>query len=210
MAAVVAQMPVPTRTAPPAPTSAPAGVRYVDRTEAAGLSRFVHVTGSTRKDYIIETTGAGVALWDFDDDGRLDIYLVNGSSLDRVRRGEPAPRAALFRNVGDGTFRDVTDETGTGNERWGQGACAGDVDNDGSVELYVTNFGPNRLYRRSGARFEDIAPKAGVAVDTWSTGCAFGDYDGDGWLDLYVAGYVAFDPAKPPPSPPSTPTASSS
>jgi hypothetical protein len=200
----VAQAPPPTRSAPPAPASAPRGVRYVDRTEAAGLAGFVHVTGSTRKDFIVETTGAGVALWDFDDDGLLDIYLVNGSSLDRLRRGEAAPRAALFRNLGDGTFRDVTGETGTANERWGQGVCAGDVDNDGRPELYVTNFGANRLYRRTGDRFEDAAAKAGVAVDTWSTGCAFGDYDGDGWLDLYVAGYVAFDPAKPPPSPPAS------
>ena len=197
----LAQTPPPTRVAPPAPPSAPAGVRYVDRTDAAGLASFVHVTGSTRKDYVIETTGAGVALWDYDGDGRLDIYLVNGSSLDRIRRAEPAPRAALFRNLGDGTYRDVTGETGIANERWGQGACAGDVDNDGRLDLYVTNFGPNRLYRNTGGRFEDIASRAGIAVDTWSTGCAFGDYDADGWLDLYVAGYVAFDPARPPPSP---------
>jgi hypothetical protein len=197
----LAQTPVPTRVAPPASPSAPSGVRYLDRTEPAGLSTFVHVSGSTRKDYIVETTGAGVALWDFDGDGRLDVYLVNGSSLDRLRRNEPAPRAALFHNQGRGLFRDVTDAAGVANERWGQGVCAGDIDDDGRLDLYVTNFGPNRLYRNTGARFEDIATSAGVAVDTWSTGCAFGDYDGDGWLDLYVAGYVAFDPTRPPPAP---------
>jgi hypothetical protein len=201
LAIASAQTLPPTRVAPAAPASAPANVRYVDRTEAAGLSAFVHVSGSTRKDYIIETTGAGVALVDFDGDGLLDVYLVNGSSLDRLRQQAPAPRASLFRNQGRGAFRDVTDETGVANERWGQGVCAGDVDNDGRLDLYVTNFGRNRLYRNTGGRFDDVAAKAGVAVDTWSTGCAFGDYDADGWLDLYVAGYVAFDPAKPPPAP---------
>ena len=105
-----------------------------------------------------------------------------------------APRAALFRNNGDRTFRDVTAAAGVANERWGQGVCVGDVDNDGAPDLYVTNFGPNRLFRNLGdGRFADMAVRAGVAVDSWSTGCAFGDYDGDGWLDLYVAGYVAFD-----------------
>ena len=93
--------------------------------------------------------------------------------------------------------------TGTANERWGQGVCAGDVDNDGFEDLYVTNVGVNRLFvSQRGARFEDRAAAAGVAVDSWSTGCAFGDYDGDGWLDLYVAGYVAFDPRHLPPAPP--------
>ena len=124
-----------------------------------------------------------------------------------ARRCEPRagglPRAALFRNNGDRTFRDVTAAAGVGNERWGQGVCAGDVDNDGASDLYVTNFGPNRLFRNLGdGRFADVAVRAGVAVDSWSTGCAFGDYDGDGWLDLYVAGYVAFDVQNPPPSPP--------
>ena len=116
-----------------------------------------------------------------------------GERLDARPRagGTPAPPAALYRNLGDGTFRDVTAEAGVANERWGQGVCAGDFDNDGDEDLYVTNFGVNRLYRNEGGRFTDIATRAGVAVDSWSTGCAFGDYDGDGWLDLYVAGYVA-------------------
>ncbi len=207
----------PTLEAPPAPADAAPGVRFVDRTEASGLSAFQHRSGTPDKRYIVETTGSGVALWDFDRDGRLDVYLVNGSTIDALARGAPAPPAALFRNVGGGRFEDVTTATGTGNERWGQGVCAGDVDNDGFEDLYVTNVGVNRLFvsqrpaangdpQHGLARFEDRATAAGVAVDGWSTGCAFGDYDGDGWLDLYVAGYVVFDPRHLPPAPPSAGT----
>ena len=114
------------------------------------------------KDYIIEVTGSGVALVDYDNDGLLDIYLVNGSTLDLVRQGRPAPRAALFRNAGGRTFTDVTGEAGVANERWGQGVCAGDYDNDGFQDVYVTNFGRSRLYRNlEGRRFEDVAERAG-------------------------------------------------
>jgi enediyne biosynthesis protein E4 len=177
-------------------------VRFTDITTASGVSSFTHVSGGAAKDYIVEATGSGVALWDFDNDGLLDIYLVNGGTLDALRRGTPQPKAALFRNTGRATFRDVTAAAGVANERWGQGVCAGDVDNDGDQDLYVTNFGKNRLYRNAGGRtFEDVAVKAGVAVDSWSTGCAFGDFDGDGWLDLYVAGYVTLDVKNLPPAP---------
>jgi hypothetical protein len=198
---VLAQQAVPpTRQIPVASPNAAANVRFADVTAESGLAGFRHVSGSAEKNYIIEVTGSGVALWDFDGDGLLDIYLVNGSTLE-PRPGGP-PRAALFRNNGDRTFRDVTAAAGVANERWGQGVCVGDVDNDGAPDLYVTNFGPNRLFRNLGdGRFADEAVRSGVAVDSWSTGCAFGDYDGDGWLDLYVAGYVAFDVQSPPPSP---------
>lgn len=201
----------PTRQVPPGPAGAPTA-GYVDATVAAGLSGFRHVSGSPDKDYIIEATGSGVAAFDFDGDGLVDIYLVNGSTLDRVRRGAPAPPAALFRNTGRGRFEDVTAKAGVANERWGQGTCVGDVDNDGDPDLYVTNFGVNRLYRNDGGIFTDIAPAAGVAVDSWTTGCAFGDFDGDGWLDLFVAGYVALDLARLPPAPstPATPQATGS
>jgi hypothetical protein len=186
---------------PPASPHAAGNVRFTDVTLESGLAGFRHVSGGAGKDYIIETTGSGVALWDFDGDSLVDIYLVNGSTL-APRPGGP-PRAALFRNNGDRTFRDVTTSAGVANERWGQGVCVGDVDNDGASDLYVTNFGPNRLFRNLGdGRFADVAIRSGVAVESWSTGCAFGDYDGDGWLDLYVAGYVAFDVRNPPPSPP--------
>jgi hypothetical protein len=200
-AGVLAQPAVPpTRQVPPASPHAAAHVRFADVTAESGLAAFRHVSGTAQKNYIIEVTGSGVALWDFDGDGLLDVYLVNGSTLEPHAGG--APRAALFRNNGDRTFRDVTATADVANERWGQGVCAGDVDNDGDPDLYVTNFGANRLFRNLGdGRFADVAAHAGVAVDSWSTGCAFGDYDGDGWLDLYVAGYVAFDVQNPPPSP---------
>ncbi|HEY7287653.1 MAG TPA: VCBS repeat-containing protein, partial [Vicinamibacterales bacterium] len=198
----------PTKRLPPASANAAPGVTYRDLTAAAGLSQFRHLSGTSEKNYLIETTGSGVALWDFDNDGLLDIYLVNGSTVDRVQRGDPAPPAALYHNNGDGTFTDVTVQRGVANERWGQGVCAGDVDNDGFEDLYVTNFGKNRLYHNDrGRAFSDVADTAHVAVDSWSTGCAFGDFDGDGWLDLFVAGYVSLDLAHLPP--PATASASS-
>ncbi len=190
----------PTKRTPPTSPNAAAGVRYRDVTRESGMATFKHVSGSPEKNYIIEATGSGVALFDFDNDRHVDVYLVNGSTLDRLQRGEPAPSAALFRNNGNGTFTDVTVERGVANQRWGQGVCVGDFDNDGFEDLYVTNFGRNRLYRSDGGRtFADVAEAAHVAADTWSTGCAFGDYDGDGWLDLFVAGYVSLDLQNLPP-----------
>ena len=192
----------PTVQVPPASPHAAPGVTYTDVTQRAGLAGFRHLSGAPEKRYLIETTGSGVAMLDLNGDGLLDLYFLNGSSLERVRDGEAAPAAALFRNNGDGTFRDVTGEAGVANERWGQGVCAGDFDNDGIADLYVTNFGRNRLYRGvDGRRYEDVAAQAGVAVESWTTGCAFGDYDGDGWLDLYVAGYVDLEMARLPPAP---------
>ena len=192
----------PTAQVPGPSANAAPGVRFVDVTKTAGLGGFRHVSGEPAKDYIIEAPGAGCAFVDYDGDGWLDIYLVNGSTLDALRGKAKAPRAALYRNNRDGSFSDVTDKAGVANERWGQGVCAGDFDNDGLEDLYVTNFGKNRLYRNNGdGSFTDIAEKAGVALaaGAWSTGCAFGDYDGDGRLDLFVAGYVDFDIDNPPP-----------
>jgi len=201
-AAMSAQAPPPTVLVPPASPNAAPAVTYSDATSPSGIGSFRHMSGAAAKDYIIETTGSGVALFDADNDGRLDVYLVNGSTLDLLREGRPAPPAALFRNNGDRTFTDITASAGLANERWGQGACVGDIDNDGFEDVYVTNFGRNRLYRnRAGRTFEDVAEQAGVALDSWTTGCAFGDYDGDGRLDLFVAGYVALDLAHLPPAP---------
>src|SRR5689334_7675235 len=188
------QEPPPTTRVPPPSPLAASGVTYTDATVSAGISDFRHVSGTPEKNYILEGTGSGVALWDFDNDGLLDIYLVNGSTFDRIERGAPEPAAALFHNNGGGTFKNVTAERGVANERWGQGVCVGDFDNDGYEDLYVTNFGKNRLYHNDrGKSFTDVAEAAHVATDSWSTGCAFGDYDGDGWLDLFIAGYVSLD-----------------
>ena len=177
------------------------GVDYQDVTEASGLGRFQHIAGEPLKPYLPETTGSGLALLDFDNDGWVDIYFVN-SLTHAARRGEEKPLpSALFRNNGDGTFTNVTAGAGVENNRWGTGVCAGDFDNDGWADLYVVNLGKSRLYRNNGnGSFTDVAPEAGVQVDLWATGCAFGDYDRDGRLDLYVAGYVEFDWDNPPPA----------
>jgi hypothetical protein len=202
LGAVLVQKTPPTVTAPPS-ASAARGVAFADATAASGLDRFRHVSGGAAKDYIVEATGSGVALVDYDDDGWLDVYLVNGSTFPALRGAAKAPAAALFRNNRDGTFTDVTSAAGVENGRWGQGVCAGDFDDDGRPDLFVTNFGRSRLYRNRGdGTFADVAEAAGVAVDGWSTGCAFGDYDGDGRLDLFVAGYVQLDPERLPPAPP--------
>ncbi len=177
----------------PSPNAAP-GVSFTDVTRTVGLGGFRFISGAPAKDYIIEAPGAGCAFLDYDNDGWLDIYLVNGSTLDALRGKTKAPRAALYHNNKDGTFTDVTEKAGVANERWGQGVCIGDFDNDGWGDIYVTNFGRNRLYRNNGnGTFTDVAEKAGVMIGGWSAGCAFGDYDGDGRLDLFVAGYVDFD-----------------
>jgi hypothetical protein len=172
-------------------------------TKKAGLDRFKHVSGTAEKNLILEAPGSGVAILDYDNDGWPDVYLVNGSTFDALRGKDKAPRAALFHNNHDGTFTDVTDQAGVGNERWGFGVAVGDYDNDGWPDLYVTNYGKNRLYHNNhDGTFTDVAEKAGVAVSgaqpVWSSGATFGDYDGDGKLDLYVTGYVKFDLNNPP------------
>jgi len=192
----------PTVSAPPSASAAP-GVAFADASPAAGLDRFHHVSGGSAKDYIVEATGSGVALVDYDGDGWLDVYLVNGSTFAALRGAAKPPSAALFHNDRNGTFTDVTRAAGLENGRWGQGVCAGDFDDDGREDLFVTNFGRSRLFRNRGdGTFADVAEAAGVAVDGWSTGCAFGDYDGDGKLDLFVAGYVKLDLERLPPAPP--------
>ena len=176
-----------------------APVIYVDITRAAGLDKFHHRAGSPEKRTILETPGSGVALLDYDNDGWLDIYLVNGSTEAALRGKEPAPRAVLLHNNHDGTFTDVTDKAGVANERWGFGVAVGDFDNDGWPDIYVTNFGKNRLYHNNrNGTFTDVAEKAGVTIGTWSTGASWGDYDHDGYLDLFVPGYVKYDINNPP------------
>jgi hypothetical protein len=174
-------------------------VVFQDIAEKAGLSNWRHVMGTPEKQFIIETVGSGIALLDYDNDGWLDIYLVNGSTYDAENGKTTPPHAALFRNDHDGTFTDVAAKAGVSNDRWGFGVAVGDYDNDGWPDLYVTNFGKNRLYHNNhDGTFTDVAEKAGVALGNWSTGPTFGDYDGDGRLDLFVPGYVHYDFQRPP------------
>lgn len=176
-----------------------APVIFTDITKQSGLDKFRHRSGTPEKKSIIETPGSGVALIDYDNDGWLDIYLLNGSTIPALNAKEPPPRAMLLRNNHDGTFTDVTAKAGVANERWGFGVAVGDYDNDGWPDLYVANFGKNRLYHNNhDGSFTDLAEKAGVALGGWSAGPTWGDYDRDGLLDLFVPGYVKFDPAHPP------------
>ena len=174
-------------------------VVFQDEAEKAGLTAWKHVMGPAHKNFILETVGSGVGLLDYDNDGWLDIYLVNGSTYDALSGKATAPHAALFHNNHDGTFTDVAAKAGVTNDRWGFGVAVGDYDNDGWPDLYVTNFGKNRLYHNNhDGTFSDVAEKAGVALGNWSTGATFGDYDGDGRLDLFVPGYVHYDLEHPP------------
>ena len=164
----------------------------------AGLTKWREQTGTLSKKYILDAFGSGVALLDYDHDGWLDIYLVNGSTYDAMSGKTTPPHAALFHNNHDGTFTNVAEQAGVTNGRWGEGVAVGDFDNDGWPDIYVTNFGKNRLYRNNhDGTFTDAAEKAGVTLGNWSTGATFGDYDGDGHLDLFVSGYIHYDIAHP-------------
>ena len=176
-----------------------APVIFIDITHAAGLDIFHHRSGTPEKRTILETPGSGVALLDYDTDGWLDIYLLNGSTFPGLKGKEAPPRAMLLHNNHDGTFTDVTEKAGVANERWGFGVAVGDYDNDGWPDIYVSNFGKNRLYHNNhDGTFTDVAEKAGVTLGGWSTGATWGDYDHDGFLDLFVPGYAKFDPDHPP------------
>ncbi len=169
-------------------------VLFLDVAKAAGLTTWHHTMGTLEKKYILDTTGSGVALLDYDNDGWLDIYMVNGSTYDALSGNAAPPHAALFHNNHDGTFTNVAALAGVTNDRWGYGVAVGDYDNDGWPDLYVTNFGKNRLYHNNhDGTFTDVAEKAGVTLGNWSTGATFGDYDGDGRLDLFVPGYIHYD-----------------
>jgi len=169
-------------------------VVFQDVSRQAGLTVWKHQMGTPEKKYILETPGSGVALLDYDNDGWLDIYIVNGSTYPALDGKEPAPHAALFHNNHDGTFTDVAAKAGVTNDRWGFGAAVGDYNNDGWPDIYVSNYGKNRLYRNNhDGTFTDVAEKAEVTAGGWSAGATFGDYDGDGRLDIFVPGYVHFD-----------------
>ena len=189
----------PDPSAPPADPAPPAdepGLQFVDVVHEVGLDAFRQVSGDADKMYLPASTGAGVALFDFDGDGDLDVFLVNGSRIGGFEPGnEPTNR--LFENQGGGaSFLDVTRAQGLASHgAWGQGCSVADVDGDGTLDVYVTNYGPNALYlnRGPGEGFVEVAGQAGVDTPSWSTGAAFFDYDRDGDLDLYVANFVRFD-----------------
>src|SRR5579864_2199678 len=168
---------------------------FTDIAKKAGLADPIIFGGVDTKKYIIETTGTGVAIFDYDNDGWPDIFIVNGTSLDALP-SRKAPTNHLYHNNHDGTFTDVTQKAGLVHTGWGQGVCVGDYDNDGWEDLYVTYYGKNVLYHNNGdGTFSDVSDKAGVSGSgkAWGNGCAFVDYDRDGHLDLMVANYVDFD-----------------
>jgi enediyne biosynthesis protein E4 len=184
----VAQQPLSSQVAKPI-------VFFKDQAESAGLVAKNVYGGVDTKKYIIETTGTGVAVFDYDNDGWPDIFIVNGTTLDSPA-APPAPTSHLYHNNRDGTFTDVTAQAGVGHSGWGQGVCVGDYDNDGFEDFYVTYYGKNILYHNNGnGTFSDVSEKAGVAGtgSTWGSGCAFVDYDRDGKVDLFMATYVDFD-----------------
>jgi hypothetical protein len=192
--------PAPASKVEPAPPPTPPKVNFVDIADHAGLTAKTEDGGDKSKRYIIETTGSGAAVLDFDNDGWPDIFLVNGSRLEGFPKGQE-PTSHLYRNNHDGTFADVTQKAGVGLVGWGQGVCTGDYDNDGFVDLFVTFWGHDVLLHNNGdGTFTDVTRKAGLWHDDvrWSTGCSFVDYDRDGKLDLFIAHYVDFDPQHTP------------
>jgi enediyne biosynthesis protein E4 len=181
------------------PPAAPAIASFADIAAKAGLATPNVFGGIDTKKYIIETTGSGVAIFDYDNDGWPDILLVNGTRLEGFPAGK-TPTNRLYRNNHDGTFTDATEKAGLTATGWGQGVCVGDYDNDGWEDVYITYYGKNRLYHNNHGVFTEVAEKSGVAGSgkAWGTGCAFVDYDRDGHLDLVVANYVDFDLANAP------------
>jgi hypothetical protein len=182
---------------PGAPKGSLPLAHFEDVASKAGLTMTNTFGGLNTKTYIIETTGTGVAIFDYDNDGWPDIFFVNGTTLDLARGGN-GPSGHLYRNNHDGTFTDVTIKAGLAmTVGWGQGVCVGDYDNDGWEDLYITYYGENRLYHNRNGVFEEVGEKAAVGGSgkSWGTGFAFVDYDRDGYLDLVVANYVDFDQA---------------
>ncbi len=179
----------------------PIAVHFEDIAVQAGLTA-PNVSGRERaKHYILETTGSGVAIFDYDNDGLMDVFLPNATTFQGPPEGEAAPTQRLYRNLGELRFEDVTDKAGLRRTGWGQGVCVGDYDNDGYRDLFVTFWGHSSLYRNQGdGSFRDVTSAAGLksASVRWDTGCTFVDYDLDGRLDLAVAGYVDFDREKIP------------
>jgi len=171
--------------------------QFVDVAREAGIT-FRHVNGASPDKHLVETMGSGGLFFDYDGDGWIDVFLVDSGSLADPAVAKRA-RHRLYRNLGDGTFADVTDRTGIRHSAYGMGACAADYDGDGDPDLYITNDGPNVLYQNRGdGRFVDVTAAAGVGEARWSASCAFADLDRDGDLDLWVTNYVAADRRRSP------------
>ena len=177
---------------------APWAVRLVDVAPQAGLRHASVYGGIDHKRYIIETNGAGVAWLDYDGDGKLDAFVLAGTRLPGTEAKGEAPTNRLYRNRGNGTFADVTDAASLRRTGWASGVCAGDYDNDGRLDMHVTYYGQNVLYRNRGGGFDDVTARAGLPTGgvRWGSGCSFVDYDRDGRLDLFVSNYLAFDMAR--------------
>ena len=186
----------------PSPPKDPVEVTFVNVAAEAGLGGALNIYGGvSTKRYLLEEMGGGVAFFDYDHDGWLDIFFVNGTTLEGFPPGKE-PSNYLFHNNRDGTFTDVTEKAGLRHSGWGQGVCVGDYDNDGFDDLFVTYWGQNVLYHNNGdGTFTDVTQKAGLVQSgppRWNTGACFVDYDRDGHLDLFVANYVTFDPQNVP------------
>jgi hypothetical protein len=173
-------------------------IRFIDIAPQAGLTTPNTFGGKEKKDYILESTGTGAAIFDYNGDGANDIFIANGTAF---HAAGPPTHSQLYRNDGKGHFVDVALQAGLTRTGWAQGACVGDFDNDGHPDLFVTYYGPNSLYRNRGdGKFTDVSAAAGLPVTgtRWGSGCAFVDYDGDGYLDIFVANYVDLDLDKTP------------
>src|SRR5262252_3873553 len=157
---------------------------FAESAAKAGLASFRHTSGSPVKDYLVETVGSGVALFDYNNDGLVDILFVNGSSFEALANPNlPHSSSHLFRNNGDGTFTDVTKESGLINQGWGLGVTAGDYDNDGFRHVFITNFRSNALFHKNGdGAFTNVTKQGALEGGNWSPGCAWGDYDRDSRL----------------------------
>ncbi len=197
--------PMPAAKGPKSPIEGtPLGISFVDVVKESGLAVKTIYGGEGKNKFLLETTGCGLAFYDYDNDGWLDIFLVNGWRLEGFAKGQE-PRCHLFKNNRDGTFTDVTKGSGLEHRTgWGQACCVGDYDNDGNDDLFVTYYGQNALYKNRGdGTFTDVTEKAGLLQPgpktRWNTGCTFVDYDRDGHLDLFVANYVDFDLKTAPP-----------
>src|SRR6266852_4525598 len=186
--------PVPDSSVPPPAGARTSVVRFTDVTATAGI-RFQHTNGSSGRLYTAETAGSGCAFLDYNNDGRLDLFLVNSSRLPGYPGNGPF-YSALYRNNGDGSFTDVTKDAGLAVDCYGMGVAIADYDGDGFQDLYLTAVGPNHLFHNNGnGTFTDVTRKAGVGDPRFSTSAAFLDYDRDGRLDLFVCNYCVWKPA---------------